>query len=57
MRQLCTLIYPSGTTGDPTGVMLEYRNLAAPRDLQEARLTVTAEDGSRSFRPRSHVGE
>ena len=53
--QLCTIVYTSGTTGDPKGVELAHRNLV---DISRAAVTVhpiTDSDHSLSWLPYSHV--
>ncbi len=54
---LATILYTSGTTGDPKGVMLSHGNLAftALRTIQVKGLT--AEDLRLSFLPLSHIYE
>ena len=52
---LCTIVYTSGTTGDPKGVELMHRNLV---DISEAAVKVhpiTDQDHSLSWLPYSHV--
>jgi len=52
---LCTIVYTSGTTGDPKGVELAHRNLV---DISEAAVRVhpiTDQDHSLSWLPYSHV--
>jgi long-chain acyl-CoA synthetase len=54
-EDLCTIVYTSGTTGDPKGVELEHRNLV---DVSRAALKVhpiTDTDRSLSWLPYSHV--
>ncbi|HEY1455062.1 MAG TPA: AMP-dependent synthetase/ligase [Candidatus Dormibacteraeota bacterium] len=54
---LCTIVYTSGTTGDPKGVELAHRNLV---DISRAAVKVhpiTDADSSLSFLPYAHVFE
>ena len=54
---LCTIVYTSGTTGDPKGVELEHRNLV---DISRAAVEVhpiTDQDSALSFLPYAHVFE
>ena len=54
---LCTIVYTSGTTGDPKGVELAHRNLV---DISEAAVKVhpiTDADSALSFLPFAHVFE
>ena len=53
--QLCTIVYTSGTTGDPKGVELRHRNLV---DISNAAVQVhpiTDTDQSLSWLPYAHV--
>ncbi|HEV1992395.1 MAG TPA: AMP-dependent synthetase/ligase, partial [Candidatus Dormibacteraeota bacterium] len=54
---LCTIVYTSGTTGDPKGVELAHRNLV---DICRSILKVhpiTEKDSTLSFLPYAHVFE
>ncbi|MGH7764071.1 MAG: AMP-dependent synthetase/ligase [Candidatus Dormibacteraceae bacterium] len=54
---LCTIVYTSGTTGDPKGVELAHRNLV---DISRAVVQVhplTDADSALSFLPYAHVFE
>jgi len=54
---LCTIVYTSGTTGDPKGVELAHRNLV---DISNAAVKVhpiSESDSALSFLPYSHVFE
>ena len=54
---LCTIVYTSGTTGDPKGVELAHRNLV---DISNAAVKVhpiTDSDSALSFLPYAHVFE
>ena len=54
---LCTIVYTSGTTGDPKGVELAHRNLV---DMSRAAVHVhpiTEADSTLSFLPYAHVFE
>ncbi len=55
---MATLIYTSGTSGEPKGVVITHANYAAAMNLHLARLTeVSDEDLSMSFLPMSHILE
>ena len=54
---LCTIVYTSGTTGDPKGVELAHRNLV---DISHSAVKVhpiTEADSALSFLPYAHVFE
>ena len=56
-EDLCTIVYTSGTTGDPKGVELEHRNVV---DISNAAVQVhpiTDQDSVLSFLPYAHVFE
>jgi len=54
---LATIVYTSGTTGRPKGVMLSHRNILSNVDAALKAITVTAEDLLVSFLPLSHMFE
>lgn len=56
-EELATLMYTSGTTGTPKGVMLTHGNLAS--NIESASQALGAEDGeiNLSFLPFSHIYE
>jgi long-chain acyl-CoA synthetase len=54
---LATIVYTSGTTGLPKGVMLTHGNLLANVEGIEAYVKLTPEDQSLSYLPLSHIFE
>ena len=57
LDDLLTLVYTSGTTGEPKGVMLDHANLSAVMRLHQERLAVGPEDVSLCMLPLTHVYE
>jgi long-chain acyl-CoA synthetase len=56
-EQLLTLVYTSGTTGNPKGVMLSARAMAFAAANACAEMHMTPQDRFFSFLPLSHVAE
>jgi long-chain acyl-CoA synthetase len=54
-EELATIVYTSGTTGDPKGVMLTHRNLADNLRYSTDGLRIVEGDSSISFLPLSHT--
>jgi long-chain acyl-CoA synthetase len=54
-EELATIVYTSGTTGDPKGVMLTHRNLVDNLRFSTEGLYIKAGDKSISFLPLSHA--
>jgi long-chain acyl-CoA synthetase len=54
---LASLVYTSGTTGDPKGAMLSHRNFAAAVGMAEIWFPVKPSDTFLSFLPLCHVFE
>jgi long-chain acyl-CoA synthetase len=57
MDDLLTLVYTSGTTGEPKGVMLDHAIAAAAMRLHDLRLQVGPEDVSLCMLPLCHIFE
>lgn len=55
---IATLVYTSGTTGEPKGAILTHHNYTAALEAHKERLTmVTPADVSMAFLPLSHIFE
>ncbi len=54
---LATLLYTSGTTGEPKGVMLNNENFLHTFKVHEYRLDLSDKDISMAFLPLSHIFE
>ncbi len=55
-EDLASIVYTSGTTGDPKGAMLSHRNFASNTDAKQ-QVGVSTTDVYLSFLPLSHVFE
>ncbi len=56
-NDLASLVYTSGTTGDPKGVVLTHNNFASNVKSAQKAVEITTEDTFLSFLPLSHVFE
>ena len=52
---VATLLYTSGTTGDPKGVMLTHNNVASNVRAADVVFDITDQDSTVSFLPLSHI--
>ena len=57
MDDLLTLVYTSGTTGEPKGVMLDHENVSEALRLHDLRLQIGPEDVSLCMLPLCHIFE
>ncbi|MGJ8662540.1 MAG: AMP-binding protein [Marinicella sp.] len=54
---LMSIVYTSGTTGDPKGVMVSYRAINAAIDLVKSIVVINQQDRFVSYLPLAHVAE
>ena len=54
-HDVATVLYTSGTTGQPKGVMLTHNNVASNVRASQMILPIGAEDNTISFLPLSHI--
>ncbi|MEZ4846302.1 MAG: AMP-binding protein [Bdellovibrionota bacterium] len=56
-HDLATIVYTSGTTGEPKGVMLSHENIVSNTVASAKMISITEDDISLSFLPLSHLFE
>lgn len=56
-EELCTIVYTSGSTGQPKGVMHSYRSMMTPGPAMADAINLTAADRLVSYLPLAHVLE
>ncbi len=56
-EEMATIVYTSGSTGNPKGVMLSFGLMARAAEGLQARVSSTPEDRMLSYLPLSHVFE
>jgi len=57
VQDLCSIIYTSGTSGEPKGVMLSVANFRHCVRIHDLRIKISDEDVSLCFLPLSHIFE
>ncbi|KQZ79301.1 AMP-binding acetyl-CoA synthetase [Rhodanobacter sp. Root561] len=55
--ELCTIVYTSGSTGQPKGVMHSYRSMMSPGAAFIEMIPITPADRLLSYLPLAHVAE
>ncbi len=56
-EEICTIIYTSGTMGEPKGVMLSHNNFISDAEAVTEVISISEKDTFLSFLPLSHVLE
>lgn len=56
-EELCTIVYTSGSTGQPKGVMHNYRSMMSPGPAFIEMIPITPADRLLSYLPLAHVAE
>ncbi|MFC1718566.1 AMP-dependent synthetase/ligase [Candidatus Poribacteria bacterium] len=57
VEEIATIVYTSGTTGPPKGVMLSHRNILAQCSAVVKGLELTGKDELLSYLPLAHIAE